>query len=132
MYQSADTYRRLIRVLRLNLFAKCQYSDYVRPATDAIQTWFVMCNLFNIRPAGKLESTIKQLKMHHFPNYGVMEVTNDFQLGGQHAMILRGPTLAARVPPGIAGAIPPPGTPGIPPVATRHSVNALNRNHYRI
>lgn len=86
--------------------------------TTALWTWFVMVLLPHINPPGKFESTIGALKMHFVHNANVLIVTPDIQLGGAFAAVVRGPTPANLVPPGM---VPAPAIPAIVPVRPRHT-----------
>jgi hypothetical protein len=86
-----NTYRQLIRILNVAGFHHMQYSDYSRPNVHPAFAWLVMLSLCAISPPGKLESTVRGMKMHQI-NDDVCIVTQDVQLGGVHAQALRGPT----------------------------------------
>lgn len=80
---------QLIRILNAAGFHRLQYSDYSHhPNVFPAFAWTVMLSLCTINPAGKLESTVRGMKLHQIRSI----VTQDIQLGGMHAQALRGPT----------------------------------------
>lgn len=130
-----NTYRQLIRTLNLSGFHRHQYSDYRRDNFGPIRTWLLMYILSQIRPPGKLQSTVLSLKMHHIPYLDDMDITNRLQFGGAHSTRLLGPTpagLIAQIPDGLLNPAPlVPGPGYIRPVHTRSSPNANNPMNYR-
>jgi hypothetical protein len=62
-----------------------QYSDYRRPDSHLAEVWTVMVGLGQLPPLGKIQSTLRRLKMHHIHNLDVMDkvmdVTNQLRLG---------------------------------------------------
>lgn len=105
-----------------------QYSDWASDGSDAADVYWTMLNLLRIRPAGKLESTIKGLKAHHTPDWE-LDVTERFQLGGLYSPNLRGPTPADLVPQFIPAAVP--GNLYLPEF-TKPSPNASNLGNWRV
>ena len=95
-----------------------------------------MVYLASILPPGKLQSTLKSLKMHYIHHLNEMDVTNQLQLGGEFSHTLRGPTpagLVAQVPEGLLHPAPVvPGPNFIRPVYTRQSAMADDRFNYRV
>ena len=72
-------------------FVRHQYSDYTRDSMTAAGTWLVMVNLRMIEPPGKLQSTMKSLKMHFITDIASYDVTNRLRLGGLYSLGLPGP-----------------------------------------
>ncbi|KAH0826469.1 hypothetical protein J3R83DRAFT_5471 [Lanmaoa asiatica] len=127
----APTYLELARVLGESGFRRLQYSDWVSDDNDAVDTYWSMLDLLRIRPAGKLESTIKGLKAHHIPAWE-LDVTEQIRLGGVYSPYLRGPTPASLVPQNVPAAAALLAD-NIPlPDFTRPSPNALNPENWRL
>ena len=122
-----STYRQIIRRLTQAGYVRHQYSDYRRPNSNPMVVWTDMVGLCLIQPPGKLQSTVLGLKMHFYPHFHQMDVTDQVQLGGAFSHGILGPTpqalvALAQVPPGFL--IPPPVIPGagfVRPVDTRPS-----------
>ncbi|GJJ07950.1 hypothetical protein Clacol_002157 [Clathrus columnatus] len=88
----ANTYKQLVRSLQLAQYFRSQYSDYLRPNVDVLTTWLVMLNLMNIEPYGKMESTVKHLKMYTMDRVHLQDVSFQVRLGGEFATRVRAPT----------------------------------------
>lgn len=92
--------------------------------------YWTMITLCQISPLGKLESTLKGLKMHHLDD-DVYDATQDLQLGGIYASLLRGPTPSGLVPPAMDGNEPQPDG-FVPPAYTHPSAAARNVANWRV
>ncbi|KAI6009752.1 hypothetical protein BKA83DRAFT_4070271 [Pisolithus microcarpus] len=103
--QRAETYRQIARCLERGHFARLQKSDWVREDTDAITTYYTMLMLCNIPPPGKLQSTVKGLKMHKIESL-CYDISQDIRLGGRYATTLEGLTLSALVPANVPSVEP--------------------------
>ena len=104
-----NTHRQLIRTLNLSGFHRHQYSDYCRDNFGPIRAWLSMYILSQIRPPGKLQSTVLSLEMHHIPHLDDMDITNRLQFGGALSTRLLGPTpagLIAQIPDGLFESCP--------------------------
>ena len=90
-----------------------------------------MVQLCQIPPPGKLQSTLRSLKMHFIPHLPDMDVTNYLRLGGAFSTALAGPTpvaLVDRVPPRVLDPAPIIlGPDFVGPRYTRRSPRANNR-----
>jgi hypothetical protein len=91
-----------------------------------------MLRLRGILPPGKLETTIRGLKMGHYDNFAIFDVTADVKIGGRFSPALRGPTphnlvTAVGVVPAPVPVIDPR---AIPPFQTRHSAAANQLRNY--
>ncbi|KIO10573.1 hypothetical protein M404DRAFT_129331 [Pisolithus tinctorius Marx 270] len=118
------TYNELAYVLQ-----QIQYSDWVCLHTDAIDTYWAMLSLLWIQPPGKLQSTIKGLKMHHISDW-TFDVTHQVQLGGYYSPHLQGPTPAGLVPANVPSFLPL----GFQPLPryTQESEEAMNLINWRV
>ena len=125
---AAATYLELARILEASGFYRVQYSDWASDDSDTADTYWTMLNLLRIRPAGKLESTIKGLKAHHIPAWE-LDITEQVQLGGIYSPNLRGPTLANLVPQFMPAVVP--GNLHLPEFM-RPSPSALNLENWRV
>jgi hypothetical protein len=62
-----------------------QYSDYRRPDSHLAEVWTVMVGLGQLPPLGKIQSTLRRLKMHHIHNLDVMDKTSaNYGLSAQY------------------------------------------------
>ena len=102
----AQTYRQLAIRLQHGRFARLQKSDWVRNETTAVDTYYTMLLLRNIRPPGKFQSTVQGLKMHCIDDW-VYDVSDEVRLGGAYATVLAGPTPRGLVPPHVPAVQPP-------------------------
>ncbi|KAL4077896.1 hypothetical protein J3A83DRAFT_4087190 [Scleroderma citrinum] len=93
-------YQQLAIALEHSEFMQLQKSDWHWEDTDALMMYYMMLGLQNIPPLGRLQSTVKGLKMHQINDW-VFDVTADIQLGGQYATMLEGHTPSGLVPPTI-------------------------------
>lgn len=132
----ARTYSQIIARLTEEGFEQHQYSDYRCEDTTGVATWTQMVSLALIRPPGKLQTTLRSLKMHYIQHLNEMDVTNQLQLGGELSPQLLGPTpvgLVAQVPDGLLDPVPVvPGPDFVRPAHTRPSAMADNRFNYRV
>ena len=106
-FSPAQTYRHIAKHLEHGGFARLQKSDWYRNDTDVTTSYYTMLGLMNIPPPGKLQTTIKGLKMHRINDW-MFDVTQDIRLGGRYAPTLEGLTPRALVPFDVPGAQPPP------------------------
>jgi hypothetical protein len=107
-------------------------TTYCLGNSNPVAVWITMIQLCQIKPPGKLESTLLGLKMHYIYHLQDMDVTNQLQLGGAFSPALRGLTPTALVPARIL--VPGPVIPGpsfVRPVHTRPSAMANDPNNYR-
>ena len=127
---TAATYHQLALSLAHGCFRRFQYSDWIRRNTTALTTYWIMIALSQIPPLGKLESTLKGMKMHRI-DHNVYDATQDLQLGGIYASVLRGPTPSHLVPPAMGGNEPHPGD-FIVPAYTRPTAAAMDVANWRV
>jgi len=114
-------YRALIRILNAAGFVQLQYSDYSHQNIQPAVAWGVMLSLCTIPPPGKLESTVRGLKMYRIDHNSFM-VTQDIQFGGQYSPFLRGPTPRNLVTPAAAAIMnPAPAVLAIAPILPQHT-----------
>ncbi|KIM56229.1 hypothetical protein SCLCIDRAFT_29768 [Scleroderma citrinum Foug A] len=97
LYRAA-TYRGLAKQLQRRGYEQCQYSDWLNADTTAADTYMTMLSLMRIEPPGKLQSTLKGVKIHYLADPGGLDGTNTIELGGAYSMHLRGPTRAREYP----------------------------------
>ena len=132
----ANIYRMIKNVLFRAHFIRHQYGDYRRPNSHPVEVWIVMVSLGQIQPPGKIQSTIRGLKMHFIHDLNEMDVTEQLRLGGAFSPALLGPTpaaLVARVPAGLLHPAPAiPGAGFVRPVGTRASAMADDPLNWRI
>ncbi|KAF8993784.1 hypothetical protein BDQ17DRAFT_1431491 [Cyathus striatus] len=88
----SQTYVLLGRRLMQAGFRRLQYSDFVKDKVSASGAWMTMIQLRQILPHGKLEPTIKDLKMHYIRDMPACVVTEDIKLGGRFSRTIPGPT----------------------------------------
>ena len=114
-------------IQRLNRagFIHEQLSDYVNPLAAPALVWTTMVSLCFIDPPGKLESTVRGLKMHLIED-DVCIVTHDIRLGGVYSLSLRGPTPRNLLTPATAAAmVPAPAIPAVVPALPRYTRNSV-------
>ncbi|KAF8329938.1 hypothetical protein F5887DRAFT_1002918 [Amanita rubescens] len=136
----SETYRELKRLLEGFGFVRHQYSDYRADNVTPIHVWTSMWSLRLIRPPMKLQTTILGLKMHHYSDLDLLDITEDVQLGGEGAPQLLGPIPALLLPDppiAVAGMHHPHPGPPIPgdfdrPTFTRPSANADNPMNWMV
>ncbi|KIM62642.1 hypothetical protein SCLCIDRAFT_24931 [Scleroderma citrinum Foug A] len=123
-------YSELGSALECAGFHRSQYSIYTCDGIRAMEAYWTMLMLMDIRPPGKLESTVKGLKLHYVSNQ-LFDVTDDIQLGGAYSPRLQGPMPAGLVPPNVQAAVLL-----VPlqrlPVYTRRSDEAMDVNNWRV
>ncbi|KAF8440921.1 hypothetical protein L210DRAFT_870531 [Boletus edulis BED1] len=86
-------------------FDHIQYSNWYLSDTNAMNAYWSMLSLVWIQPLGKLQSTIKGLKMHQ-TNDEFFDVTNNIQLGDLYSTTLQGLTSARLILVHVAAAMP--------------------------
>ncbi|KAI6146031.1 hypothetical protein BKA82DRAFT_3965289 [Pisolithus tinctorius] len=123
------TYSELANQLQAGDFHRSQYSDWICDGADAIDAYWTMLSLMRIHPPGKLQSTVKGLKLHYIAN-DAFDVTQQVQLGGIYSSRLQGPTPAGLVPPNLPAVIPP--GPQPLPHHTLQSAEAMDVNNWRV
>ncbi|KAJ7184120.1 hypothetical protein C8R46DRAFT_1208356 [Mycena filopes] len=112
----SNIYRRLKNALTAAGFVRNQYSDWVHPNISGFNAWMFMLSLEGlIPPPHKLSSTVRGLRMARMDHFGLMDVTQDLQIGGAASTTLWGPVPAGLVP--VPAALFPPAAPipaGVP------------------
>ncbi|KIK80826.1 hypothetical protein PAXRUDRAFT_157605, partial [Paxillus rubicundulus Ve08.2h10] len=103
-YTSA-TYKELANAFHAGGFQWLKYSDWICDPTNSADSYWTMLSLMQICPPGKLQSTVKGLKVHYI-SYWVLDVTHQVQLGGAFSPGLHGLTPAGLVPPNVPAALP--------------------------
>jgi len=118
-------------------FHRHQYSDYRADNIHGANAWFTAISLKLIDPPMKLETTMQSLKIHHYSNLHLLDVTAFMTIGGPLSTHLRGPIPASLLP-GGAGVIGMNGGPPAPPGPnfqvpknTKWSIHSSNRNNWR-
>lgn len=102
-----------------------QYSDYSNPDVAPAFAWSTMVSLCNIQPPGKLQSTVRALKMHRIED-DVCIVTDDIRLGGVYSLLLHGPTPRNLVTPAAAAVMnPAPAVLAVAPVLPCHTCPSI-------
>ena len=127
---AAATYRALAKQLRLSDFEQLQYSDWINEDTNAPDAYMSMMSLMRINPPGKLQSTLKSVKIHYLADPRGHNGTDAMRLGGIYSPYLRGPTPANLVP-GNVPAVAPLELEQLPRY-TRPSVQAFNADNWRV
>jgi len=82
-------------------FHRHQYSDYRADNVSSANAWFSSILLKAIRLLMKLEMTVLRLKVQYYSNLHLLDVTRFVWIGGIFSTRLRGPVLAALLPPGV-------------------------------
>ncbi|KAI5984826.1 hypothetical protein EDD15DRAFT_2176651 [Pisolithus albus] len=126
---TVETYRQIACWLEHGHFARLQKSDWACKDTDAIMNYYTMLMLRNIPPPGKLQSTVKCLKMHKIESL-CYDISQDIHLGGQYATTLEGVTPSALMPVNVPSVKPPDDF--LLPRYTRHSDAALEAANWRV
>ena len=85
--------------------------------------------LTRIEPPGKLESTLKSIKVYYLA-HPCLDGTQAIRLSGPYSQHLRGPTPARLVPENVAAVAPQ--VLLEPPRFTRVSQQALDMNNWRV
>jgi len=128
---TAATYRELAKELQSRDYDQLQYSDWINEDTTAADAYITMVSLMSINPPGKLQSTLKGIKVHYLAHPRGLDGSDAMLLSGAYSPHLRGPTPAHLVPGNIIAVAPQ--VPLQPlPRFTRASVWALNMNNWRI
>lgn len=95
---TATMYRGLVKQLQRRGYEQCQYSDWLNVDTTAADTYMMMLSLMRIKPPGKLQSTLKGVKIYYLTDPGGLDGTNTIELGGAYSMHLWGSTRAREYP----------------------------------
>lgn len=127
---TATTYRGLAKQLQRRGYEQRQYSDWLNADTTAADAYMTMLSLMRIEPPGKLQSTLKGVKIHYLADPGGLDGTNTIELSGAYSTHLRGPTPAHLVPGNIPAVAPQVLQPL--PRFTSASEQALDMNNWRI
>ncbi|KAI6009811.1 hypothetical protein BKA83DRAFT_105686 [Pisolithus microcarpus] len=125
----AETYRQIALYLERGHFTCLQKSDWIRENTDAFTTYYTMLMLRTIPPSGKLQSTVRGLKMHKIESH-YYDISQDIRLGGRYATTLEGPTPSALVPANVPSVEPPDDF--LLPRYTRRSDAASNAANWKV
>lgn len=136
IFITGATYRALIRQLLIMGFRRHQYSDYRADNISGANAWFAAFLLKLIDPPMKLETTLLGLKVHHYPQLNLLDMTDFMRIGGILSRQLRGPIPASLLPPGMMivgmnGGIPVPPVNFQLPKYSRVSPESLNPNNWR-
>ncbi|KIM54425.1 hypothetical protein SCLCIDRAFT_136861 [Scleroderma citrinum Foug A] len=127
----AAMYRELVKELGSRDYDQLQYSDWINEDTTAADAYITMVSLMSINPPGKLQSTLKGIKVHYLAHPRGLDGSDAMRLGGAYSPHLRGPTPAGLVPGNVAAVAPQ--VPLQPlPRFTKASERALNMNNWRI
>ena len=128
---TAATYRELAKELGSRDYDQLQYSDWINEDTTAADAYITMVSLMSINPPGKLQSTLKGIKVHYLAHPRGLDGSDAMRLGGAYSPHLWGPTPAGLVPGNVAAVAPQ--VPLQPlPRFTKASERALNMNNWRI
>ena len=136
-FSPGATYRCLIRQLMLMGFYRHQYSDYRSDNITGMTAWFSAVFLKFINPPMKLETTLLGLKVHHYSNLNILDLTAFMRLGGVLSSRLRGPIPAHLLNP-VGPVMGVNGGPPVPPLLvnfqlprySRQSFNSVNPHNY--
>lgn len=90
---SARVYGEVGRILTAAQFDRIQYSCW-RSQCSPTECWIAMFAIFNMLPAGLVETTIDGLAMCYFGRTNIVDVTRSVILGRRYSRILRGLTPA--------------------------------------
>lgn len=124
--------------IRTNLderdFIPAQYSDYMSAyPCGAYFCWYTMFTMMSIPPPGRMETTVKKLRMHSIVELGLQDVSNKVKLGGVYSRHIRGPMPLNLVTPVVQNLDPqdlpivnPVQQHLLPPVGTRPTAMALH------
>ena len=127
---TAATYRELSKELLSRNYGPFQYSDWIKQNTTAVRAYMTMVSLLTrIEPPGKLESTLKSIKVYYLA-HPCLDGTQAIRLGGPYSQHLWGPTPAHLVPENVAAVAPR--VLLEPPRFTRASQQALDTNNWRV
>lgn len=102
------THREVAKILQSHGFKRLQGSGhnwFCEPA-DAVDVFWSMLSLTGVRPPGKFQSTVKELKAHHIHGLA-LDITPQIRLGGEYSPTLQGLTPAGLVPPSVPSRTPP-------------------------
>ncbi len=132
-----STYNALVRQLMILGFHHHQDSDYRADNIHGVNAWFSGISLKLILPPMKLETTMKNIKVHYYPDLHLLDLTPFMTLGGPLSTRLRGPIPASLLPdgPGVVGmnggAPVPPGPNFQLPKHSRPTIHSTNPNNWR-
>ncbi|KAI6102922.1 hypothetical protein F5141DRAFT_1008128 [Pisolithus sp. B1] len=127
--QRVETYRQIALCLEHGHFIHLQKSDWICENMDAITTYYTMLMLCTILPSGKLQSTVRGLKMHKIESH-YYDISQDICLGGQYAIMLKGLTPSTLVPANVPSVEPPDNF--LLPCYTQHSDAASNAANWKV
>jgi hypothetical protein len=124
--------------LQLLGFHRHQYSDYRADNISGARAWFSAAALKLIDPPMKLETTMQSVKVHHYSNLHILDVTDFMVIGGPFSTLLRGPIPSNLLPPAGVAVVGMNGGPPAPPLPnfqlpryTKPSMNSANPNNWR-
>ncbi|KAI9571803.1 hypothetical protein HD554DRAFT_2002252, partial [Boletus coccyginus] len=83
------THREVAKILQSHGFERLQDSghDWFCEPADAVDVFWSILSLTGVRPPGKFQSTVKELKAHYIHDLA-LDITPQIRLGGEYSPAL--------------------------------------------